>query len=93
MQLFSHVLQQSFRRYPALKDRFNSVVINFFKQAMTPTMKLVSDMVAYVPTLSTSVKNFVLKIVASMQACYVNTTHPDFIGGHKVSQVITISCY
>lgn len=21
----------------------------------------------------------------SMQACYVNTTHPDFIGGHKVS--------
>ncbi|KAF9036620.1 VpsA protein [Panaeolus papilionaceus] len=61
---------QSFRRYPALKDRFNSVVINFFKQAMTPTMKLVSDMVA-------------------MQACYVNTTHPDFIGGHKATSLVS----
>ncbi|KAJ3500761.1 hypothetical protein NLJ89_g9647 [Agrocybe chaxingu] len=56
---------QAFRRYPQLKERFNSVVINFFKQSMTPTVKLVTDMVA-------------------MQACYVNTTHPDFIGGHKV---------
>lgn len=55
---------QSFRRYPALKERFNSVVINFFKDAMAPTTKLVTDMVA-------------------MQACYVNTTHPDFISGHK----------
>ncbi|PPQ65318.1 hypothetical protein CVT24_011445 [Panaeolus cyanescens] len=61
---------QSFRRYPALKDRFNSVVINFFKQAMNPTMKLVSDMVA-------------------MQACYVNTTHPDFIGGHKATALVS----
>jgi hypothetical protein len=39
--------------------------VNFFKTAMTPTTKLVSDMVA-------------------MQACYVNTTHPDFLNGHKV---------
>jgi vacuolar protein sorting-associated protein 1 len=57
--------QQAFRRYPALRERFNSVVVNFFKTAMTPTTKLVSDMVA-------------------MQACYVNTTHPDFLNGHKV---------
>lgn len=21
-----------------------------------------------------------------MQSCYVNTTHPDFLGGHKVRQ-------
>ncbi|KAG9043216.1 vacuolar protein sorting-associated protein 1 [Tulasnella sp. UAMH 9824] len=55
---------QAFRRYPALKERFNSVVITFFKNAMSPTTKLVTDLVA-------------------MQACYVNTTHPDFISGHK----------
>ncbi|CAA7265375.1 unnamed protein product [Cyclocybe aegerita] len=61
---------QAFRRYPQLKERFNSVVINFFKQSMTPTVKLVTDMVA-------------------MQACYVNTTHPDFIGGHKATALVT----
>jgi dynamin 1-like protein len=61
---------QAFRRYPALRERFNGVVVNFFKQAMNPTMKLVTDMV-------------------SMQACYVNTTHPDFIGGHKATAVVT----
>ena len=58
-------IQQAFRRYPALRERFNSVVVNFFKTSMTPTTKLVSDMVA-------------------MQACYVNTTHPDFLNGHRV---------
>ena len=57
--------QQAFRRYPALRERFNSVVVNFFKTAMAPTTKLVTDMVA-------------------MQACYVNTTHPDFLNGHRV---------
>ena len=62
---FSVRAQQAFRRYPALRERFNSVVVNFFKTSMTPTTKLVSDMVA-------------------MQACYVNTTHPDFLNGHKV---------
>jgi hypothetical protein len=40
------VFQQAFRRYPALRERFNSVVVNFIKTAMTPTTKLVSDMVA-----------------------------------------------
>src|ERR1700761_2182489 len=48
---FVHLLtffcgQTAFRRYPALRDRFNSVVVNFFKQAMGPTTKLVSDMVS-----------------------------------------------
>ncbi|KAG5647192.1 vacuolar protein sorting-associated protein 1 [Asterophora parasitica] len=56
---------QAFRRYPALRERFNSVVVNYFKSSMAPTTKLVTDLVA-------------------MQACYVNTTHPDFISGHKV---------
>jgi len=27
--------------------------------------------------------------MVSMQACYVNTTHPDFIGGHKATTIIT----
>jgi dynamin 1-like protein len=60
----------AFKRYPALRERFNAVVVNFFKQLMTPTLKLVQDMVA-------------------MQACYVNTTHPDFIGGHKATAIVT----
>ncbi|KAJ8522646.1 hypothetical protein ONZ45_g783 [Pleurotus djamor] len=60
---------QAFKRYPALRERFNSVVVNFFKQSMIPTTKLVSDM-------------------SSMQACYVNTTHPDFIGGHKAMALV-----
>ncbi|KAL7419659.1 vacuolar protein sorting-associated protein 1 [Cryptotrichosporon argae] len=61
---------QTFKRYPELKERFNLVVINFFKSCMSPTNKLVSDMVA-------------------MQACYVNTTHPDFISGHKAMAIVT----
>lgn len=63
-------LQQSFKRYPALKDQFNAVVIQFFRDSMVPTTKLVSDMV-------------------SMQACYVNTTHPDFLNGHKAMALVS----
>ncbi|KAI5454515.1 vacuolar protein sorting-associated protein 1 [Naganishia albida] len=63
------VKTSSFKRYPELRDRFNSVVIGFFKESMVPTQKLVSDMVA-------------------MQACYVNTTHPDFLNGHKAMQIV-----
>ncbi|KAF8878209.1 Dynamin central region-domain-containing protein [Infundibulicybe gibba] len=37
---------QVFRQYPVLRERFNSVVINFFKKTMGPTTKLVSDLVA-----------------------------------------------
>jgi len=60
---------QAFRRYPALRERFNSVVVNFFKKSMTPTLKLVQDLV-------------------TMQACYINTTHPDFISGHKATAIV-----
>ncbi|KAF8745030.1 hypothetical protein AX14_012034, partial [Amanita brunnescens Koide BX004] len=67
-QLLSKI--QAFRRYPALRERFNHVVVNFFKKSMTPTLKLVQDLV-------------------SMQACYVNTTHPDFISGHKATAIVT----
>jgi len=34
-----------FRRYPQLKEKFNQVVIAFFKKAMNPTNKLVTDLV------------------------------------------------
>ncbi|KAL7283018.1 hypothetical protein PYCCODRAFT_1440947 [Trametes coccinea BRFM310] len=61
---------QAFRRFPALRERFNSVVVNFFRNSMQPTTKLVSDLVA-------------------MQACYVNTTHPDFLNGHKAMAIVT----
>ncbi|KAG6845715.1 vacuolar protein sorting-associated protein 1 [Tephrocybe sp. NHM501043] len=43
-QLLSKIT--AFRRYPALRERFNSVVVNFFKTSMTPTSKLVTDLVA-----------------------------------------------
>lgn len=76
-------LQQAFRRFPALRERFNAVVVNFFKNAMTPTTKLVSDLVACVATKSRVY--CCLTRLYSMQATYVNTTHPDFLNGHKVS--------
>ena len=38
--------QQAFKRYPALRERFNSVVINFYKRSMQPTNKLVTDLVS-----------------------------------------------
>ncbi|BEI90214.1 uncharacterized protein CcaverHIS019_0302840 [Cutaneotrichosporon cavernicola] len=59
----------TFKRYPELKERFNSVVINFFKNCMSPTNKLVADMV-------------------NMQATYINTTHPDFLNGHKAMAIV-----
>lgn len=37
---------QAFRRFPQLRERFNSVVINFFKTCMAPTTKLVSDLIS-----------------------------------------------
>ncbi|THH31528.1 hypothetical protein EUX98_g2638 [Antrodiella citrinella] len=72
IRILGQILQKmtAFRRYPALRERFNSVVVNFFKTAMTPTTKLVSDMVA-------------------MQATYVNTTHPDFLNGHKALSIVS----
>jgi replication fork clamp-binding protein CrfC len=58
----------NFRRYPALKEKFHAVVVNFYKKMMDPTNKLVRDLVA-------------------MEACYVNTGHPDFINGSRVGQI------
>jgi replication fork clamp-binding protein CrfC len=36
---------QSFRRFPALRERFSLVVISFFKRCLQPTTKLVTDIV------------------------------------------------
>ncbi|KAJ6451898.1 Dynamin central region-domain-containing protein [Mycena sanguinolenta] len=58
------------KRYPALRERLNSVMLAFLKKSMEPTKKLVADMVA-------------------MQSCYLNTTHPDFIGGHQATAIVT----
>lgn len=77
--------QQAFKRYPDLEKRFNSVVINFFKRSMEPTTKLVSNMVACVPYLSFVSLRIMLMTACRMQACYINTTHPDFLNGHKVN--------
>ncbi|KAG2226760.1 hypothetical protein INT45_005725 [Circinella minor] len=61
--------KQFFKRFPALKDKFYSVVLAFFKKALMPTNKLVSDLV-------------------SMEACYINTAHPDFLNGHQAIAIV-----
>ncbi|EOD52983.1 putative vacuolar dynamin-like gtpase protein [Neofusicoccum parvum UCRNP2] len=58
-----------FRRYPALKEKFHAVVVQFFKKAMEPTNKLVKDLV-------------------SMESCYINTGHPDFINGSRAMAIV-----
>lgn len=45
-------------------------------------------MVAYV-LHSTSPPPLTSFVSYRMQACYVNATHPDFLGGHKVRYIIT----
>ncbi|WFD42395.1 dynamin GTPase [Malassezia psittaci] len=48
VRILSQLLSKnaSFRRFPALRERFNLVVIQFFKRCMSPTTKLVSDIIA-----------------------------------------------
>lgn len=38
-------MQPTLKRFPALERKFTAVIINFFRQAMVPTTKLVTDMV------------------------------------------------
>ncbi|KAG0049320.1 vacuolar protein sorting-associated protein 1 [Gryganskiella cystojenkinii] len=38
--------KQLFKRFPQLKDRFYQVVINFFRKQLSPTNKLVQDLIA-----------------------------------------------
>ncbi|KAI9280477.1 Dynamin central region-domain-containing protein [Sporodiniella umbellata] len=61
--------KQFFKRFPLLKERFYQVVLSFFKKAMAPTTKLVTNLV-------------------SMEACYINTAHPDFMSGHKAIAIV-----
>ncbi|CAG8474875.1 4119_t:CDS:10 [Ambispora gerdemannii] len=70
VRILTQLLQkQLFKRFPGLKEKFNTVVINFFKKALNPTNKLVTDLVL-------------------MEACYINTGHPDFLNGHKAMTII-----
>ncbi|KAI8991065.1 Dynamin central region-domain-containing protein [Mycotypha africana] len=47
VRILSQLLnKQFFKRFPALKERFYQVVLSFFKKAMAPTSKLVTDLVA-----------------------------------------------
>ncbi|KAJ8096893.1 Dynamin central region-domain-containing protein [Lipomyces tetrasporus] len=47
VRILSQVLQKPiFKRYPVLKERLLSVVIQFFKQSLIPTNKLVQDLVS-----------------------------------------------
>jgi replication fork clamp-binding protein CrfC len=72
VRILSQLLAKpTFRRYPALKEKFHQVVVAFFKKMMDPTNKLVRDLV-------------------NMEACYVNTGHPDFINGSRVSIYVEI---
>lgn len=58
-----------FRRYPALKEKFHTVVVAFYKKSMDPTNRLVKDLV-------------------SMESCYINTGHPDFINGSRAMAIV-----
>ncbi|KAJ7346207.1 P-loop containing nucleoside triphosphate hydrolase protein [Mycena albidolilacea] len=40
------ITQPAFKRYPALRDRVNSVALGLLKKSIEPTKKLVSDMIA-----------------------------------------------
>ncbi|KAF9999382.1 vacuolar protein sorting-associated protein 1 [Modicella reniformis] len=65
VRILTQLLAKSlFKRFPQLKDRFYQVVIGFYRKQLTPTNKLVSDLI-------------------SMEGCYINTGHPDFLNGHR----------
>ncbi|WFD06087.1 dynamin GTPase [Malassezia vespertilionis] len=48
VRILSQLLSKTaaFRRFPALRERFNVVVIQYFKRCMSPTQKLVSDIIS-----------------------------------------------
>ena len=74
VRILSQLLNKPlFRRYPSLREKFQAVVISFYKKVLDPTNKLVRDLVA-------------------MEACYINTGHPDFLNGHRVSDIRRTQC-
>ncbi|KAJ3385530.1 vacuolar protein sorting-associated protein 1 [Entophlyctis sp. JEL0112] len=47
VRILNRLLQKPvYKRFPALRERLYNVVISFFKKAMSPTNKLVSDLIA-----------------------------------------------
>jgi dynamin 1-like protein len=70
VRILSQLLAKpTFRRYPALKEKFHQVAVLFYKKLMDPTNKLVRDLVA-------------------MEACYINTGHPDFMNGSRAMAIV-----
>ena len=70
IRILTALLQKPmFRRYPALKEKFHQVIVNFYKKSLEPTNKLVKDLVA-------------------MEACYINTGHPDFLTGQRAMNIV-----
>ncbi|KAJ3259251.1 vacuolar protein sorting-associated protein 1 [Chytriomyces hyalinus] len=48
VRILNRLLQKPiFKRFPALREKLYNVVINFFKKSMSPTNKLVSDLIAF----------------------------------------------
>lgn len=56
-----------------------SIDVNFFKNAMNPTLKLFGDKVSCVSFVPFSMP---------VQECYDNTTHPDFLNDHKAMAIV-----
>jgi dynamin 1-like protein len=49
VRILNKLLQKPvFKRFPTLREKLYNVVINFFKKALNPTNKLVSDLILYV---------------------------------------------
>ncbi|KAI9178885.1 vacuolar protein sorting-associated protein 1 [Blastocladiella emersonii ATCC 22665] len=69
-RILNQLLQKPvFRRFPELRDRVSSTVLQFLRKNLIPTNKLVTDLIA-------------------AEVCYVNTGHPDFIGGHRATAIV-----
>jgi Dynamin central region len=60
IRILNTLLQKPvFKRFPALREKFNVVVVRFFQKCMVPTQKLCSDVIKYqhltpAPKLATS---------------------------------------
>lgn len=71
IRILNRLLQKPvFKRFPQLKEKFSTVVVNYFQKCMNPTQKLCVDLI-------------------NAEACYINTGHPEFIGGSRAMAVVS----
>ena len=48
IRILGQLLQKPvFKRFPQLREKFHTVVSNYFRREMGPTNKLVTDLIAY----------------------------------------------